>query len=96
VASINIVVFNSNNIPYSPLPALFDLTIDDMVTGFAAKQFASVDLVKAYVARIPEVLEALRPDTEINPEAIAIAQVLDNERLSQNKPGTQCTECQCC
>jgi amidase len=84
-ASANAIVFNDNTIPYNPLPDLFDITIDDIVVGFAAKQFTSVDLVKAYIARIAEVQEVLRPVIEINPEAIAIAQALDNERLSMNK-----------
>jgi amidase len=72
-------------LPYAPLPDLFDLTIDDIVQGFAAKQFTSVDLVKAYIARIAEVQETLRPVIEVNPEAIEIAQALDNERLTMNK-----------
>ena len=71
--------------PYTPLPDLFDITIDDIVAGFAANKFTSVDLVNAYIARISEVQEALRPVIEINPEAVAIAQALDEERLSGNK-----------
>lgn len=82
--SANLLTVNGDSIPYSPLPDLFDLTVDDILTGFAAKQFTSVDLVQAYVARISEVQETLRPVIEINPEAISIAQALDNERLVQN------------
>jgi amidase len=84
-ASANAIVFNDNTIPYNPLPDLFDITIDDIVTEFAAKQFTSVDLVKAYIARIAEVQEVLRSVIEINLEAIAIAQALDNEQLFMNK-----------
>ncbi|KAK3075796.1 hypothetical protein LTR53_000621 [Teratosphaeriaceae sp. CCFEE 6253] len=71
-------------IPFAPLPDLFDLTVDDILTGFSSNQFTSVDLVRAYIARTAEVQEALRPVIEINPDAIAIAEALDNERLDLN------------
>lgn len=71
-------------VPFRPLPDLFDLTVDDILTGFSARQFTSVDLVHAYVARIAEVQQELRPVIEINPDALPIAQALDEERLNGN------------
>lgn len=66
------------------LPDLFNITVDDIITGFERQQFTSVDLVNAYIARISEVQEELRPVIEVNPEAVDIAQALDDERLLQN------------
>ena len=34
------------------MPDLLDITVDDIVKGFAAKQFTSVQLVEGYIARI--------------------------------------------
>lgn len=68
----------------STLPDLLNITVDDIITGFAGQQFTAVDLINAYIARISEVQEQLRPVIEINPEAIEIAQALDDERLVQN------------
>lgn len=70
---------------HPPLPDLFNVTVDDIVAGFQTQQFTSADLVTAYIARISEVQEALRPVIEINPQALEIAHALDQERLSQNK-----------
>ncbi|KAF7595670.1 hypothetical protein BBP40_005114 [Aspergillus hancockii] len=42
--------------------------------------FTSVELVQAYIARINEVNSTLRPVLEINPDALSIAQALDEER----------------
>lgn len=67
-----------------PLPDLFNITVDDIVAGFDAQDFTSVDLARAYIARISEVQEALRPVVEINPEALEIASALDDERLVHN------------
>ncbi|KAK5697636.1 hypothetical protein LTR17_023951 [Elasticomyces elasticus] len=70
--------------PFQPLPDLFDLTVDDIITGFSTQQFTSVDLVRAYIARTAEVQQALHPIIEINPDALSIAQALDDERLLHN------------
>ncbi|KAK3626192.1 hypothetical protein LTR56_019980 [Elasticomyces elasticus] len=70
--------------PFQPLPDLFDLTVDDIITGFSNQQFTSVDLVRAYIARTAEVQQALHPIIEINPDALSIAQALDDERLLHN------------
>jgi len=76
---------SSSQFPFQPLPDLFSLTVDDIITGFATNQFTSADLVSAYIARTAEVQQALRPVIEINPDALLIAQTLDNERLIQNR-----------
>ncbi|PKS11112.1 hypothetical protein jhhlp_002873 [Lomentospora prolificans] len=61
-------------------PALRDATIDDLAQGLKDRLFTSVDLVKAYIARIEEVNSELRAVTEINPDALDIAAALDAER----------------
>ncbi|KAK0863761.1 hypothetical protein LTR87_016035 [Friedmanniomyces endolithicus] len=76
---------SSTQFPFQPLPDLFSLTVDDIITGFSTNQFTSADLVSAYIARAAEVQLALRPIIEINPDALLIAQTLDNERLIQNR-----------
>ncbi|KAG2339994.1 amidase [Suillus weaverae] len=63
-----------------PLPDLLYATIDDLQSGLAAGTFTSVDLVKAYVARIHEVNPVLHAVIETNPDALAIAASLDAER----------------
>ncbi|KAI1413441.1 glutamyl-tRNA amidotransferase subunit A [Hypoxylon sp. FL1857] len=64
-------------------PPLIDATIDTFVAGLNEKTFTSVDLVKAYIARIAEVNGTLYPVTEVNPDALAIAATLDGERSSR-------------
>ncbi|KIK43756.1 hypothetical protein CY34DRAFT_685511 [Suillus luteus UH-Slu-Lm8-n1] len=63
-----------------PLPDLLYATIDDLQSGLAAGTFTSLDLVKAYVARINEVNPVLHAVIETNPDALAIATSLDAER----------------
>ncbi|KAH8592551.1 amidase [Bisporella sp. PMI_857] len=61
-------------------PKLIDATIETLTEGLARNKFTSVDLVKAYLARISEVNDALHAVDEVNPEALAIASQLDIER----------------
>ncbi|ELR06854.1 hypothetical protein VC83_04912 [Pseudogymnoascus destructans] len=61
-------------------PDLLDAGTDDLMKGLKQKHFTSVDLVKAYLKRIQEVQPQLHAVTEINPDAISIAQTLDAER----------------
>lgn len=63
-----------------PLPSLFNATTEELAAGLAAGLFTSVDLVKAYTARILEVNGTLRAVTQLNPDALSIAQALDDER----------------
>ncbi|KAI9840103.1 MAG: hypothetical protein M1837_001907 [Sclerophora amabilis] len=64
----------------STIPDLIDITAENIAAGLESGQFTSVDLVEAYLARIDEVNPELNIVTEQNPDAIAIAQALDNER----------------
>ncbi|KAI0832184.1 glutamyl-tRNA amidotransferase subunit A [Hypoxylon sp. FL0890] len=63
-------------------PPLIDATIDTLTAGLDRREFTSVDLVKAYLARIAEVNGTLYSVTEVNPDALAIAATLDGERSS--------------
>ncbi|KAK5698377.1 hypothetical protein LTR17_023712 [Elasticomyces elasticus] len=78
------LAFSPSQFPFQPLPDLFDLTVDDIITGFSNQQFTSVDLVRACIDRTAEVQQALHPIIEINPDALSIAQALDDERLLHN------------
>lgn len=69
------------------LPDLLYATIDDLQSGLAAGTFTSVDLVKAYVARIDEVNPVLHAVIETNPDALAIAASLDAERADGSTRG---------
>ena len=63
-------------------PSLIDVTLEQLVVGLESGAFTSVDLVNAYIARIGEVNATLRAVTQLNPDAISIAQRLDDERSS--------------
>ncbi|KXJ86610.1 amidase [Microdochium bolleyi] len=69
------------------LPSLYDIDIETVLNGLNNGDFTSVDLTKAYVARITEVNDQLRAVTEINPDALAIASHLDRERASGHVRG---------
>ncbi|KAF1976884.1 amidase signature enzyme [Bimuria novae-zelandiae CBS 107.79] len=62
------------------LPSLLDATVGELRTGLENREFSSVDLVNAYIARILEVNGTLHMVTEINPDALKIAKELDDER----------------
>ncbi|KAH7333511.1 glutamyl-tRNA amidotransferase subunit A [Rhexocercosporidium sp. MPI-PUGE-AT-0058] len=62
-------------------PSLLDASIESLSSGLARRKFTSVDLVKAYLARIAEVQEDFHAVTEVNPDALLIAADLDAERL---------------
>ncbi|EIW74054.1 amidase signature enzyme [Coniophora puteana RWD-64-598 SS2] len=69
----------------TPLPDLYEASLTELQAGLTAGQFTSVDLIKAYFARIEEVnLQGpeLRAVIEMNPSALAEAAVLDQERLT--------------
>ncbi|KAG9838751.1 amidase, partial [Aureobasidium melanogenum] len=63
-------------------PSLINVTTEDLATALEAGRFTSVDLVKAYSARIMEMNSTLRMVTEINPDALAIAAELDAMRAN--------------
>lgn len=69
------------------LPSLATITLDDIASGLDENRFTSVDLVRAYIARIHEVNQHVNAVLEINPDAIDIAQKLDSERRRQGRRG---------
>ncbi|OAA49192.1 glutamyl-tRNA(Gln) amidotransferase subunit A [Beauveria brongniartii RCEF 3172] len=70
----------------SRIPLLLDATLDELRAGLDAGRFTSVELTKAYIARINEVNEDLHAVTEINPDALDIAAELDRVRETTTKP----------
>ncbi|TFK31318.1 amidase signature enzyme [Crucibulum laeve] len=70
------------------LPDLYEASIVELQHGLDARHFTSVDLVKAYFARIKEVNlngPSLRAVLEMNPSALAQAAALDLERKTKGK-----------
>jgi len=65
----------------TPFPSLLDVTAEELTTGLESGLFTSADLVNAYIARINDVNSTLRAVTQLNPDALAIAQRLDAERV---------------
>ncbi|KAI3335244.1 glutamyl-tRNA amidotransferase subunit A [Ustulina deusta] len=63
-------------------PLLREASIESLAAGLDSNTFTSVDLVKAYLARIQEVNQTVHAVTEINPDALEIAAALDKERAS--------------
>ena len=57
------------------LPELLDATLAELRHGLDSGLFTSVDLTKAYLARIDEVNEDLHAVNEVNPDALAIAEI---------------------
>ncbi|KAF5343741.1 hypothetical protein D9756_011530 [Leucocoprinus leucothites] len=71
-------------------PDLYEASVEDLQKGMEAGHFTSVDLVKAYFARIEEVNlrgPAIRAVLEINPSALSQAAALDHERKTRGKRG---------
>ncbi|KAF8653648.1 hypothetical protein AX16_003800 [Volvariella volvacea WC 439] len=69
-------------------PDLYEASVEELQAGLDAGHYTSVDLVKAYFARIEEVNlrgPALRAVLELNPSALAQAAILDNERKRTGK-----------
>jgi hypothetical protein len=72
------------------LPDLYEASIVELQAGLNAGLFTSVDLVKAYFARIEEVNlkgPTLRVVLELNPSAPFQAQALDEERATLRSRG---------
>jgi amidase len=72
--------YATTSINHTSFPLLLEVTLDDLVDGLETNLFTSVDLVKAYTARILEVNSTLHMVTELNPDAIAIATHADELR----------------
>lgn len=71
---------NDLSVKGQEFPSLIDVTLEDLEYGLESGLFTSVDLVKAYEARIMEVNSTLRMVTELNPDALSIAAELDSMR----------------
>ncbi|KAF5382808.1 hypothetical protein D9757_007264 [Collybiopsis confluens] len=72
----------------SDLPDLYEASVLELQEGLDAGHFTSVDLIKAYFARIEEVNlkgPALRAIIETNPSALKQAAALDAERAVSGK-----------
>ena len=61
-------------------PLLLEATLDDLAAGLENHHFTSVDLVKAYSARILGVNSTFHAVTELNPDALSIAANADDLR----------------
>ncbi|KAK3682879.1 glutamyl-tRNA amidotransferase subunit A [Podospora appendiculata] len=68
------------------LPSLLHLTIEEAAEGLQSGRFTSVDLTKAYLARIDEASE-FRAVLQINPDALIVAQQQDDERVRLGNNG---------
>ncbi|THH02044.1 hypothetical protein EW026_g768 [Hermanssonia centrifuga] len=74
--------------PLATLPDLYEASVVELQAGLDAGQFTSVDLIKAYFARIDEVNlkgPQLSAVLEMNPSALAQAAELDKERKLTGK-----------
>ncbi|PCH36783.1 amidase signature enzyme [Wolfiporia cocos MD-104 SS10] len=72
------------------LPDLYEASIEELQEGLRKRRFTSVDLVKAYLARIDEVNlngPGLRAVLETNPHALEQAAELDRERKTSGPRG---------
>lgn len=69
----------------SSLPLISDMTLDDIAAGLDAGKFTSVQLVRVFLARIKEVDETFHSIIEVNPDAIRIAEELDEEIKTNKK-----------
>ncbi|KAJ3889722.1 amidase signature enzyme [Lentinula edodes] len=86
--SVQCLLRRDNDAVNAPLPDLYEASILELQNGLDAGQFTSVDLIKAYFARIEEVNlqgPVLRAVIETNPSALAQAAVLDAERAVSGK-----------
>ncbi|KAL6879921.1 amidase signature enzyme [Trichoderma longibrachiatum] len=64
------------------LPGLLNATLDQLAEGLKSGHFTSVQLTEAYLKRIEQVNETVHAVVETNPNALAIARNLDEERAS--------------
>ncbi|KAL3419106.1 amidase [Phlyctema vagabunda] len=79
---ISLVFSHACVLPKTVYPDLLKTDTEELVRGLENGLWTSVDLVTAYTLRIQEVQPILNTVTEINPDAIAIAETLDAERAN--------------
>jgi amidase len=65
---------------------LLNITIEKASQGLESGRFTSVDLVKAYLARIEEA-SRFNAVLQVNPDALAVAKHLDDERVRSGSRG---------
>jgi len=82
VSGLTVPPYTSTSIKGKDFPTLIDVTLEDLNTGLESGLFTSVDLVKAYTARILEVNSTLHMVTELNPDALSIAAQADAMRAN--------------
>lgn len=87
VSSLVVPPNASTSINGTSFPLLLEATLDDLEAGLQSNLFTSVDLVKAYSARILEVNSTLHVVTELNPDALSIAAHADALRKNGSTLG---------
>lgn len=60
-----------------------EYTLFELIEGLNTKQFSSVDLVQMYLNQINQYDSFLNSVAELNPDALEIARILDEERFSK-------------
>lgn len=87
VSALYVPPYTGTSIKGKSFPSLIEVDLEDLVDGLESGLFTSVDLVKAYTARIMEVNSTLHMVTEINPDAVMIAQQADARRANGSTLG---------
>lgn len=82
VSSLTVPPYTGTIIKGQQFPSLIEVTVEDLQDGLESGLFTSVDLVKAYEARIMEVNSTLHMVTELNPDALSIAATADALRAN--------------
>ncbi|KZS98728.1 amidase signature enzyme [Sistotremastrum niveocremeum HHB9708] len=77
----------SFDVPSDTFPDLYEASIEELNRGLSQGHFTSVDLVKAYLARIDEVNDELHAVIETNSHALALAAELDSARAAGQSKG---------
>ncbi|CZR62918.1 related to amidase [Phialocephala subalpina] len=81
--SLSKLVWAKNGyVEISCYPDLLEVGAEELIAGLESGAWTSVDLTKAYIARIEESNPVLHAVTEINPDALTIAATLDAERAN--------------
>ncbi|KJZ77800.1 hypothetical protein HIM_02977 [Hirsutella minnesotensis 3608] len=78
---------NEPKAPLAGIPSLIDVELHQLQRGLEQGCFSSADLVRTYLERIRQVNGHVHAVTEENPDAIAIATRLDEERAAKNIRG---------
>lgn len=71
------------------LPSLLTISLEDIAAGIDSGDFTVYDLTKAALARIDEVNEQLHAVIQVNPDALHIAQTLDEQVAKTGERGLE-------